>query len=64
MVPRAAQASSQAGTLTRQKDLVTDLVLGDGLARALPHGEAKTSRRESAGHRKKRGYKGLIQKTR
>jgi hypothetical protein len=50
--------------LTRQNDLVTDLVLGDGLARALRHGEAKTSRRESAGHRKKRGYKGLIQKTR
>ena len=31
---------------------------------ALHHGEAKTPRRESAGHRKKRGYKGLIQKTR
>jgi hypothetical protein len=31
---------------------------------ALHHDEAKTPRRESAGHRKKRGYKGLIQKTR
>jgi hypothetical protein len=31
---------------------------------ALHHGEAKTPRRESTGHRKKRGYKGLIQKTR